>query len=92
MPSLKIKYVIVMHMRENKAKHYFAQKQGYSCIGVTRLDNNERIQKLLNRHSLIQKSGYKKDFYVKAIWKVFCLNYFIIWALIILFCIEHILR
>ena len=89
MPSLKIKYIIVMHMRENKAKHYFAQKQGYSCIGVNRIDNNERIQKLLNRHSLIQKSGYKKDFYVKAIWKVFCLNCFIIWDVPILLWIDY---
>jgi len=49
-PSLKTKCVIVMDMREDKAKHCFARAQDESCARVTRFHKSRRIQKLLNRH------------------------------------------
>ena len=49
-PSLKTKCVIVMDMREDKAKHCFARAQDESCARVTRFHKSKRIQKLLNRH------------------------------------------
>lgn len=47
-PSLKAKCVIVMDMREGKAKHCFAQAQSEICARVTSF--HIRNQKLLNRH------------------------------------------
>ena len=50
-PILKTKCVIVMDMREDKAKYCFAQAHDGSCARVTRFHKSRCIQKLMNRHS-----------------------------------------
>lgn len=45
-----MKFVIVMDMSEDKAKHCFARAQSREYVSVTSFHESKRIHKLLNRH------------------------------------------